>query len=672
MLGRERCGVGMNGVAIATDRSRDRISLWILWGHAAAALAVVFLFGKHPLWQALLGAALLSGAATAAYPFLAGTRWYRLLTAALLMLYAALLIHLSGGLIEMHFQIFVALAFLIIYYDWLPIVLAAGLIAVHHVLFNAFWPYSVYKDGPSWTITFIHAFFVVLQTAVGILIAQRVRTSALAVARAARRLATEQVPTFAEALRRIAAGDLTQSVRFVTEDVTMSWRDEIGQMVESFNGVQHQLSNAASELDSMVTQLRAMVADIRSAADGLSGATAEMNHATAGSIDAMRDVNQSVLEVGQGASEVAQAAASARTSMEQLQQVVQAVAAGASAQARSLERINAAANELAGQVQQVLADTAAVEEATLNTRRSADSGADAVRQTIDAMLDIRNVVLSAAERVAELGRLGQEISSVVETIDNLAEQTNLLALNAAIEAARAGEHGRGFAVVADEVRKLAERSRRETQDIAALIEQVRQATEQAVAAMRTGADRVASGADRAEQAGRALQTILEAVEQTSQKVDAITTAARQMAAASDRVIAALRDISSVIEQNATAAEEMAAQANQVTDAVKAIDRIVGAQQHNVERVHQQVDRTTHMIEEVGAQSSIVERYAARLRDLIANFRISDGAQATVETLDGQLRRSVSGNGQAGVPSPGRRTHVERAAAPIRSNGYRHE
>jgi methyl-accepting chemotaxis protein len=573
----------------------------------------------------------------------------------------------------MHFQIFVSLAFLIIYYDWLPIVLAAGLIAVHHVLFNAFWPYSVYKDGPSWTITFVHAFFVVLQTAAGVLIAQWIRTSALALAQAARRLATEQVPAFAQALRRVATGDLTQSVRFASDDVSVNWRDEIGQMVESFNAVQHQLGNAATELDTMVSQLRSMVADIRAAASGLSTATVEMNRSTAGSVEAMRDVNASVIEVGQGAGEVAHAAASARTSMEQLQQVVQSVAAGASAQARSLERINAAANELATHVHRVLSDTAAVEEATLNTRRSADSSAAAVRQTIDAMLEIRNVVLSAAERVAELGRLGQQISSVVETIDNLAEQTNLLALNAAIEAARAGEHGRGFAVVADEVRKLAERSRRETQDIAQLIEQVRHATEQAVAAMRTGADRVTSGADRADQAGRALQTILEAVEQTSQKVDAITTAARQMATASDRVIAALREISSVIEQNATAAEEMAAQAMQVTDAVKAIDRIVGDQQRNVERVHQQVDTATQMIEDVGTQSSIVERYAARLRELIANFRIGDEERTVVEHSEAAVAGTASTtNGRSTSLPPVQRPRLAQLVGRVQQNGHGHD
>src|SRR5439155_7630128 len=158
-------------------------------------------------------------------------------------------------------------------------------------------------------------------------------------------------------------------------------------------------------------------------------------------------------------------------------------------------------------------------------RASARHGADAVRQTVSGMLEIKGVVAAASAKVEDLGKLGEKIGAVVETIDDIAEQTNLLALNAAIEAARAGEHGRGFAVVADEVRKLAERSQRETKAIAELIRQVQSGTREAVVAMESGSGKVEDGAARADQAGAALTDILEAVDEMVTRVTSIASAA---------------------------------------------------------------------------------------------------------------------------------------------------
>src|SRR4029079_9892533 len=123
---------------------------------------------------------------------------------------------------------------------------------------------------------------------------------------------------------------------------------------------------------------------------------------------------------------------------------------------------------------------------------------------------------------------GEKIGDVVETIDDIAEQTNLLALNAAIEAARAGEHGRGFAVVADEVRKLAERSQRETKSISELIRDVQLGTREAVEAMAEGTIKVDEGSAEADQAGRALEEILTAMQATVRQVEEIAAAVQEM------------------------------------------------------------------------------------------------------------------------------------------------
>src|SRR6202008_3207748 len=158
-----------------------------------------------------------------------------------------------------------------------------------------------------------------------------------------------------------------------------------------------------------------------------------------------------------------------------------------------------------------------------------ERGLQAVRETTAAMAAIQVGVGQAASKVRELGTLGQKIGAVVETIDDIADQTNLLALNAAIEAARAGEHGRGFAVVADEVRKLAERSGRETKQIAELIAQVPTTTNEAAAAMDSGAAKVELGSEKAGQAGQALDEILTSVQDTVRQVGEIATSSQQMA-----------------------------------------------------------------------------------------------------------------------------------------------
>ena len=205
------------------------------------------------------------------------------------------------------------------------------------------------------------------------------------------------------------------------------------------------------------------------------------------------------------------------------------------------------------------------------TRVSAQHGADAVRETVAGMSEIKTVVTQAATNAQELGKLGQKIGAVVETIDDIADQTNLLALNAAIEAARAGEHGGASRWSPTRCGRWPN-GLRETKQIRELIKEVQAATQQAVSAMETGAQKVDQGTAKADLAQRALGEILEAVDDNVQRVTEIASAALEMAASSRKVADAMYSMGAVVEENTAATEQMAAQAAEVNNAINSIAR----------------------------------------------------------------------------------------------------
>ena len=265
--------------------------------------------------------------------------------------------------------------------------------------------------------------------------------------------------------------------------------------------------------------------------------------------------------------------------------------------------------------------------ASQQTRASAEQGARAVGETVAGMREIHDVVSEAAGKVEQLGKLGERIGAVVETIDDIAEQTNLLALNAAIEAARAGEHGKGFAVVADEVRKLAERSQRETRAIAELIREVQAGTKDAVTAMELGSSRVEQGTLKADQAGVSLGQILTAVEETVGQVTGIAAAAQEVAAGARSVVDSMSSISAVVEESSAATEEMAAQAGQVTGGIQSIASAAEQSSATTEDVSASAEEMSAQVEEMTAQASELASTAEQLESLVARFRVESASKS---------------------------------------------
>jgi twitching motility protein PilJ len=233
------------------------------------------------------------------------------------------------------------------------------------------------------------------------------------------------------------------------------------------------------------------------------------------------------------------------------------MATGATQQDHEITNTSSAVEELTVSMKQVSNNAEASAEAARRALDAAEQGNRSVRDTLEGMQRIRSSVQATAKKIKSLGDRSLEISEIINVINDITEQTNLLALNAAIEAARAGEAGRGFAVVADEVRKLAEHSRTATKDIAALIKAIQAETNEAVVVMEEGTREVEVGARLADQAGKALEAISAVVRQSAELVQEISLASKQQVRGTEGVANAMQIISGITRQTSQGARQTA-------------------------------------------------------------------------------------------------------------------
>ncbi|WP_447977019.1 methyl-accepting chemotaxis protein [Candidatus Nitrospira bockiana] len=210
------------------------------------------------------------------------------------------------------------------------------------------------------------------------------------------------------------------------------------------------------------------------------------------------------------------------------------------------------------------------------TALTAKGGRDVVTETITGMQHISDAVTQSASIIAALGKSSDQIGEIVRVIEDIADQTNLLALNAAIEAARAGEQGRGFAVVADEVRKLAERTTKATKEIGDMIRQIQHDTKGAVASMEEGTQKVASGVTLVNKTGEALAKIAEMVTQTSDMIRQIAVAAEEQSVATQHIASDLENVAKVSRESAGGATESAKASHDLSLLANELQSIVGS------------------------------------------------------------------------------------------------
>ena len=258
----------------------------------------------------------------------------------------------------------------------------------------------------------------------------------------------------------------------------------------------------------------------------------------------------------------------------QLHSTAEQISTGAEQVASQTGNVATASEEMSHTSGDIALNCSLAVESSKRTSLSATKGAEIVQNTIQGMGRIAERVRQTSATIGALGNRSEQIGDIVGTIEDIADQTNLLALNAAIEAARAGEQGRGFAVVADEVRALAERTTKATKEISDMIKAIQVETRDAVRAMEEGVSEVEKGTEFSQKSGEALHDILQQIDEVTMQINQIATAAEEQTATTSEISSNIHQITDVVQRTAKGAEETSSAAAQLAEQGQELQNLV--------------------------------------------------------------------------------------------------
>ncbi|WP_313893588.1 methyl-accepting chemotaxis protein [Psychrobacillus sp.] len=302
----------------------------------------------------------------------------------------------------------------------------------------------------------------------------------------------------------------------LTKELVVNTKDEIGELANSFN--------------KMLGSLRTMMRQISITSDQVASSSEELTASAEQTTEATDQIAASIHEI----------------------------ADGSKAQVQGADESSKAMQEITMDIQRVAESTSSISKAAVETNEEAISGNESLQKVILQMNTIHLSVDQSASVVKQLGEQSEEIGNILGVITGIADQTNLLALNAAIEAARAGEHGKGFAVVADEVRKLAEQSKISADQIASLIKQIQGDTAHAVNVMEQGTVEVNAGMQVVKETETGFQKILTSIELVASQIQEVSAVAEEMSASAEQVNASTEEMATIAQISASNTQNVAA------------------------------------------------------------------------------------------------------------------
>jgi methyl-accepting chemotaxis protein len=434
---------------------------------------------------------------------------------------------------------------------------------------------------------------------------------------------------------KIALGDIDHVI-------AMERKDEIGTLAQSFREMivyMKGMAGAAEEIaegdlrsdvtpksdkdalgnafKKMISGLRGMVAEIRAGASQIASATTQIA-ATAEESSKNNDSTSTSVE-------------ETTATMHEMSANIQSVAKNSQSQASSVTETSSSIEQMVTSIQRIAGTVKQLADISQNAKKAVDGSLDAVDKSVKGTDEINRAIARASDTISALGSRAEDIGKIVDVIDDIAEQTNLLALNAAIEAARAGEQGMGFAVVAEEVRKLAERSVKSTKEISELITGIQKEAQEAVRQMEKSTQTVEKGVELSRKVENTLQDISGSVTEVDRYAREIGAATQEQSSGSTQIARAAENLREVTHEITSATDEQATAAEQIVK--------------TMEKMREMVQQNAAASVQLASSAEELSAQAERFQQIVGKFVVddNDGQEAETQRTPAK-RRLIGGNG----------------------------